>query len=438
MNNETLSWSSLITNLKESKKIVVIIFVLALIIGTLMGAMFYKKQVNNQQAMEQIDSGVNDENVYVLNESEFTKFSADVVTEMYQHKEYYTNSILMHVNPYEIPAYNIALFIKELDQNQNTATLVGIRDSYKTLVLSDECYKYICEKTGIDIEKKYLDELITYNATDAENDGALLQIQIIGKDPEQAQLIADSILDYITQSAKSKLDKIVSHELEIISYEPMVLSDSSLYTRQKNERMASAYYYASGTTESIQNTFRLITDFGKQASTVQPSASVVKYMVNYLIIFMIIGGVIISLYLLRRCYKDKRIYNYLEYCSNERIDVIQASDYIEKKNQEEYKIPLFLFDLKRKLLEASKETLVIASPFAWKVPIEWQTVFEKLEVSVNVIEEFTNSEQKIEEICQAHNVLLVCKQHETTYAEMDYIVKRLDRKKLKTCNMVVL
>jgi hypothetical protein len=452
MKVKMIEWPMIVNNLKENiRKCILIILILSLI-GLALGGAKYISQGNafDEDNADTVYTPVNDENVYVLTRDEYEKFSQDVVYEMYQRKEYYTNSILMHVNPYEINAQQLCFNIKMKDMDNDAVAVQSLVDYYDALISSQECYEYICEKADLNIKKQYLDELITYNSNkqtqitgtvvETQITGTVVETQIIGESGEQAEKIADALVAFLQENEDNVMQDEYPHELNVIMNESTVISMSSLSTTQRSARMDCAYYYASGGSESVQNTFRLLTDFDTQtAATVSVRDSLVKLMAEYGCIGFIMGIIVVILYILAECFRDDRIYDYGTYCTDKGINGIWLTDYYKnRKRKSELNLPLFLFDLKAVLSGAVNGQLLIACPFDWDIPSEWSEAVKSMGISYKVVDEFMDNEQKLEKIYDAQNIMFICKYEQTTYKEMNYMVSRLNKDKITSCSMVVI
>lgn len=453
MSEKMLQFSSIAVNVKESilKIIVIIVVITALFLG-IGGAAYSRQDFSVPEEPEKASVPVNDENVYVLTEAEFNQFSEEIVREMYQAKEYFTTSILMHLNPYALNTEKVymQLELEETDSETKSIMLSTLQDAYQIWLSSEECYEYVCEQTGFSLEKKYLEELIFYNkdvsnislaGKSGGNSGgsAIIEIQVIGGDEEFSRGIADALEEYLLAKSDTVQSTVYPHQLNTMMQESTVLSNETLESLQRSRRQACLYYMGSGGAESAQNSFRLITDFNTK-TTVAASTRPLSYFLGQYGIMGCLAGIIGAvLYILAKCLKDKRVYDYQEYCGRRNISHLDIGEYgLKDKTAAREESPVFLYDIKTMLMpEAGKEVMIIC-PFELGIPEGWKTAAQELDITLKLADRFMGDKEQLEKLRAAENILIVCRHEETTYREIDFIMNRIDTSRVTVCGMIVI
>lgn len=435
MNNKMLGFSTIVANAKENKAKITVIIGVFFLLGILVGTLTYFKQLKDtgseNTAINMADTNV----VYVLSEDEFSQFTEDTIEEMYRHKDYYDSSVWMHMNPYEIYTEKVYMKLDLKDKNyvNYQSILRELRDMYKAFAASEECYEYVCDKAGIDFEKKYLDELISF-----EGESAIMSIQVVGDSREMAISIADALETFLAEKQEFVQNTVYPHEISTFLQESTITCDPSLDTKQRTERMFCAYYYGSGTVEAIQNTFRLITDFNangvgsaNNAAASTPAKTFLYYACLYGAMSIFAGALLAAVYILLKCAKDQRIYDYKEYCEKEGVECLMMAEYGTKDS-------LFLFDLKNLLDPYNGQGISVVCPQKTEVPEAWKECIGDLKMSLQVIDDCEENVEHLEKVMEAENILFVCKKGKTTYREMDFMMKRIEIKNIQVCGMVVI
>lgn len=457
MSEKMLQFSSIAVNVKESilKIIVIIVVITALFLG-IGGAAYSRQDFSVPEEPEKASVPVNDENVYVLTEEEFNWFSEEIVREMYQTKEYFTTSLLMRLNPYALNTEKLymQLELEETDSETKSIMLNTLHDAYQIWLSSEECYEYVCEQTGFSLEKKYLEELIFYNkdisnislaGKSGGNSGgstigsAIIEIQVIGENEEFSRRIADALEEYLLAKSETVQSTVYPHQLNTMMQESTVLSNETLESLQRSRRQACLYYMGSGVAESAQNSFRLITDFSTK-TTVKASVRPLPYFLGQYGIMGCLAGIIGAvLYILAKCLKDKRVYDYKEYCGRRNISHLDIAQYgLKDKSATSEESPVFLYDIKTMLMpEAGKEVMIIC-PLELGIPEGWKTVAQELDITLNLADRFMGDKEQLEKLRAAENILIVCRHEETTYREIDFIMNRIDTSRVTVCGMIVI
>jgi len=445
MQDNMLNLPMIMQAVRENILKIVILVACSCCMFIILGIVKYSSDQKNIISEEEEKVEVEEE-AYALSKDEYDEYSSEIVFDMYAHKEYYNNSILMHVDPLHIPVENASFVVKveNLDTIEEINYAIGnIKKVYHDLVYSDEMYQAVKGELESISDKKYLNELIyfdqdvskvNFSAEGAYSSSgyAYMKMQAIGKDSEMAKRIMDILILYLEQKDISDVLDI-NYNLELVGRESTYFFNSSLEAKQRNQLALCAYFYGNGTYDSMQNTLRLVTDAGSNSTQVETEQEpIIYFLVMYIALGIILGILLSGTYIVLRCLKDQRIYDYIVYGHQEKIPVLQLSQYENNINN-----PLLIFDLKSLLSKANNKKLLIVSQEKINLPESWNTVLDELRIEIQIENEFLTDVSKLDKLRNAENILIICRNRKTTYKELDSIVERAKMSEIGIQGIVV-
>lgn len=150
-------------------------------------------------------------------------------------EDYFTNSVLMQLNPYSKNVASAGVFIKTdlLDRMNGTYVLMsddadGILKAYEQVIKRAEGIERI---SGTAIEPRYLMELIT---TSVDYAGNMLNVTVAYKEEAGAQEILEMLLSNLKKEYTEIQSKFGNHELIFMDETSGIITDPGLVNTQRN------------------------------------------------------------------------------------------------------------------------------------------------------------------------------------------------------------
>lgn len=218
-------------------------FIIALIAATVIGAgnfLLKAIQLSTPEKLESAKTDYNRELTAYMAEGESLQREIENLEEMRAQQEAYNDaSILMQINPFREFNASVQLYIATDYQivpeltYQNIDLSGRILQSYLTYMRNGEMYQYILEHLSGDLEMRYLQEIFSISA---DYDSRMITLRLRNVDEQSCK----EILGYALEGIYSKRDEILTaigdHELNSLNQSIYETVNLDLDVLQKNNR----------------------------------------------------------------------------------------------------------------------------------------------------------------------------------------------------------
>lgn len=218
-------------------------FIIALVAATVIGAgNFLLKgiQLSSPEKLESAKTDYNRELTAYMAEGESLQREIENLEEMRAQQEAYNDaSILMQINPFREFNASVQLYVATDYQivpeltYQNIDLSGRILQSYLTYIKNGEMYQYILEHLPENLEMRYLQEIFSIST---DHDSRMITLSLRNVDEQSCK----EILDYALEGIYSKRDEILTaigdHELNTLNQSIYETVNLDLDVWQKNNR----------------------------------------------------------------------------------------------------------------------------------------------------------------------------------------------------------
>lgn len=433
MRRKYINWNIIKHNFGEQYKWLIILVAACELISLMYGGIIKRKEINpppqsNVDNITQVTSVPSDD-VYELSEQEFNDWKNETVSAMYATKDYMNQSVLMHINPYEVHCSSVSwkIIINENEFENCGLVYSIINKAYKELILSQECLEFVISNTSFDKAPKYLKELFLFN-DDFEN--SIFSFTVRGMNENDTKEITDAVKMFVKDKSSKISSEIYVHSIHVYDEQQTVAVDRQLDATQRSVRSQCIYYLGSGNVEAVQNSMRLITNFGKETIPEEATEVLVEdeeysFLIGAVFAF-VIGGVLFAFYLFVVCLRDNRVYDYRAYADELEVSLL------EKNNDD-----VFWFDLSSLLANYTNKKVGLFVDNIAPLPRQWFDIAEKYEIEYIVINGDFKDIEKMEQSRKMESMFIVAQRFYSSYNSLDYLVERLNKQNKKLCGIIV-
>lgn len=232
MNEREIDIKDLFWEMAYRWRLILICVILITLLCGAYGFWHITRQRNARHTQEQIDV---DSIKSTLTEEESREIDRLILYDnlLQEKNNYYDNSILMHIDPYNIQTVVLEYCIDtQYEMNMSESVKADITPkliaAYREYFMQDVYLEDITELLTQQIEKKYLSELISFQA----DDSGVFTLLIIGTNQEQADELADAV-NLAVESCKIQQEQMIGpHNLIVLDRYETCMIDETLLTKQ--------------------------------------------------------------------------------------------------------------------------------------------------------------------------------------------------------------
>lgn len=221
---------------------------------------------------------------------------SNINLEIESKKEYVENSVLMQTNPYDEIISSIDYYISADAHNLN------ILNYYVNFVKSSELYNEIINNADLDLEPKYLKEILAVNADYESN---MLSITLRHWDNDVSKRIMESVKKLLNEKNREINDNIVNHVYQLIN-------ESSMYTIDVDleKKKIDMQDNIEGLKIKLESKESMIKELNKPEPIVYSYRGAIKNTIKYMLLGSVLGiflgaGYILFIYLISGRLNDK-------------------------------------------------------------------------------------------------------------------------------------
>ena len=152
-----------------------------------------------------------------------------------ENKRYIQNSILMDLNAYEVPKLRMQYYVdltSDYDEDTEFDHKMAVINAYQSFVVSSALSQKFVDDLELNIERLYIEELISYGLSDGGNG---FYIEVVFDDEDTLLAMADIIKNEL-EDLSAKIDNDIDpHTLVLLSDEVKVTMDAKIADRQSRE-----------------------------------------------------------------------------------------------------------------------------------------------------------------------------------------------------------
>lgn len=143
--------------------------------------------------------------------------------------QYVEESLLMEINPYEVPKTQVLFWVKADDVERT----YDIEKVYESLVNSNDLYEYLKSEYGInELTVKEFVKLDYVTLGSIANSG-VFQITIVHYDEKQCSVLAQAIIDYVEEWEQKLQENLGKHDVIVLSQSHTLTTDVSVASQQR-------------------------------------------------------------------------------------------------------------------------------------------------------------------------------------------------------------
>lgn len=198
----------------------------------------YQVAIANLESAEENAAEDAAEIVLTADERQEVQDAKSIQQAMNKSRKYLQESVLMNIDPYQENALILQYYI-DSDYTWNIAEDISgdytsaVTNAYAEYVKSGAVAKRIQEELGLDVEERYIEELISVEELEsAVKADDILTVQVIYNDEEVLEQMAQIVKECLEEQAVTISDTVGSHTLNLLSENIAVQTDSELATRQ--------------------------------------------------------------------------------------------------------------------------------------------------------------------------------------------------------------
>ena len=207
------------------------------------GMKTYHAEVAQQKAAEELEELT--EEVEASSSTDFTKDELQQIQDaksikkaMEKSRKYLKNSVLMNIDPYQEKALVMQYYIDSdyswnINQDIESDYTSAVTAAYAEYVKSGAITSKIKKELGLDLDEKYIEELISVDELEAEvKSNSILSVQVVYTDEETLNEMATVVEACIEGQTSVISDTVGSHTLKLLSENVVTQTDSELAAQQ--------------------------------------------------------------------------------------------------------------------------------------------------------------------------------------------------------------
>lgn len=272
------------------------IIICAIILGIALGG--YKvgnglaKQRDAEFVQKEQENYNNDILTYERTKSNYEREIKNLTTNLEYQEDYYNNSILMQISPYDKCVAQADIFVKTGLPEIVDGKYILLMDNADSILKAYA--SYIKQGGGVSTEVSkgninYLQELIH---TDIDYDSDMISLTVSYTDEDGAEKILDEILSNIQDQQISIQNKMGDHQVIVLNKDVKSVTDLALATLQKNS--SDLLTTLQKTLDDKQNALEELKEPNKPAAL--SNVTLLKSGVKYGILGGVLGGFIAVFY----------------------------------------------------------------------------------------------------------------------------------------------
>lgn len=337
----------------------------------------YQAEIAKQNAAEEIaESTQTVEEVGSFSKDELQQIqdARSIKTAMEKNRKYLQNSILMNIDPYQEKALLLQYYIDSdytwnINENVESDYTSAVTAAYAEYVKSGVVTSEIKNELGLDIDERYIEELISVDDLEAEvKSDSILSVQIIYTDDETLNEIADIVEKCIEEQTKTISDTVGSHTLKLLSAHIVTQTDDEVAAKQGTVQAQLNAYRSQLTTltnamsaEQLAEVDIMGDDEEDTQTIVQTPPTKPSFSIKYLLLGFIAGVFLVVLWVCAKVIFSSTLQNSEELSE---LYGVRLLGYI-RKEEKVSKIDAFLLNLKnrkrKKLSREAAESILVSN-----------------------------------------------------------------------------
>ena len=271
--------------------------------------------INEQERSYQVSK-----DLYVRNKETLESDISNIEESIKKQKSYNENSILMKIDPFNEYKGYISYYIKtdyKILPNmvyQNIDNTNSILQTYILTSLYGDMYDYLIENLNINIDSKFLKELIKING---DRDTKIINIDIISNEPSLCLSLFNLIQEYFDKKQTSIANDIGEHSIICVENSLQTIIDLDLDTIQKNN-ISAITKYENRLAEKKSQMHTMV----PAAKTVITYAMIIKSAVKYAALGLFIGVILVMGMLLLYILISDKVIDANEFRNRYRLKVL--------------------------------------------------------------------------------------------------------------------
>lgn len=190
-----------------------------------------------EQALTLLQEKESADEKYVFSEKENEEIQNALLIERFigENRRYIQNSILMDLNAYEVPKLRMQYYVNlksDYDEDTELDHKMAIINAYQSLVISSALSQKFVNDLELNIERLYIEELISYGISDGGNG---FYIEVVFYDENTLLGMADIIKNELEDLSVEINNDIEPHTLVLLLDEVKVTMDAKIADRQSRE-----------------------------------------------------------------------------------------------------------------------------------------------------------------------------------------------------------
>ncbi len=338
------------------------------------GMKTYHAEVAQQKAAEELT-----EEVEASSSTDFTKDELQQIQDaksikkaMEKSRKYLKNSVLMNIDPYQEKALVMQYYIDSdyswnINENIESDYTTAVTAAYAEYIKSGAITSEIKNELGLDLDEKYIEELISVDDLEAEiKSNSILSVQVVYTDEETLKEMAAVVENCIEGQTSVISDTVGSHRLKLLSENVITQTDSDLASKQSvAQTQLSDYRYQLNVLTNAMSEEQLseldITvaadtlEEGEEADTevvVQAPPTKPSFSMKYLILGFVVGVFFVVLWVCAKVVFSSTLQNSEELSDLYGVRLLGCI----RKEEKVSKVDEFLLNLKnRKRKKISRE-----------------------------------------------------------------------------------
>ena len=266
----------------------------------------YQAEVAKQKAAEELAEStetVDETGSFSKDELQQIQDARSIKTAMEKSRKYLQNSILMNIDPYQEKALLLQYYIDSdytwnINENVESDYTSAVTAAYAEYVKSGVVTSEIKNELGLDIDERYIEELISVDDLEAEvKSDSILSVQIIYTDDETLNEIADIVEKCIEEQTKTISDTVGSHTLKLLSVHIVTQTDDEVAAKQGTVQAQLNAYRSQLTTltnsmsdEQLAEVDIMGDDEEDTQAVVQTPPTKPSFSIKYLILGFLVGA----------------------------------------------------------------------------------------------------------------------------------------------------
>lgn len=342
------------------------------------GMKTYHAEVAQQKAAEELEELT--EEVEASSSTDFTKDELQQIQDaksikkaMEKSRKYLKNSVLMNIDPYQEKALVLQYYIDSdyswnINQDIESDYTSAVTAAYAEYVKSGAITSKIKKELGLDLDERYIEELISVDELEAEvKSNSILSVQVVYTDEETLNEMATVVETCIEGQTSVISDTVGSHTLKLLSENVVTQTDSELAAQQsvaqtqlsnyRNQLNALTNVMSEEQLAELDITVAADTlEEGEEADTdvvVQAPPTKPSYSIKYLILGFLVGVLLVVLWVCAKVIFSSTLQNSEELSDLYGVRLLGCI----RKEEKVSKVDEFLLNLKnRKRKKISRET----------------------------------------------------------------------------------